>query len=100
MTCATSGAATKAVATKPRAQFLRVLTAEVAASRMPLDQRVLIVGGSAEDEHVLRQAGFKDIVNSNLPTDMDRLDASESASETQHVALDAEQLDLPDDSLT
>ena len=47
MTCATSDAATKPVATKPRAQFLRVLTAEVAASRMSPDQRVLIVGGSA-----------------------------------------------------
>lgn len=98
MTCATSDAATKPVATKPRAQFLRVLTAEVAASRMSPDQRVLIVGGSAEDEQILRQAGFKNIVNSNLPTDMERLAASESASGTQHVALDAEQLDLPDDS--
>ena len=29
---------------------------------------------------------------------MERLAASESASGTQHVALDAEQLDLPDDS--
>ena len=97
MTCATSDVATKAVATKPRAQFLRVLTAEIAACRMSLDQRVLIVGGSAEDEHVLRQAGFKDIVNSNLPTDMDRLGAGESSG-TEHVALDAEQIDLPDDS--
>ena len=65
---------------------------------MSLDQRVLIVGGSAEDEGALRQAGFKDIVNSNLPTDMDRMAGGESALETQHLALDAEQLELPSDS--
>lgn len=98
MSCATSGLATKAMAKKPRAQFLRVLTSEIAACRISLHQRVLIVGGSVEDEQILRQAGFTDIVNSNLPTDMDRLAVSEAAPATQHVALDAEQLDLPDDS--
>ncbi len=98
MSCATSDPATKAVAKKPRAQFLRVLTSEIAACRISLHQRVLIVGGSAEDEQILRQAGFTDIVNSNLPTDMERLAVSEAAPATQHVALDAEQLDLPDDS--
>ncbi len=98
MSCATSDLATKAMAKKPRAQFLRVLTSEIAACRISLHQRVLIVGGSVEDEQILRQAGFTDIVNSNLPTDMDRLAVSEAAPATQHVALDAEQLDLPDDS--
>jgi SAM-dependent methyltransferase len=97
MTSVTADVATKTVTPKPRAQFLRVLNAEIAACRMSLDQRVLIVGGSAEDENVLRQAGFKDIVNSNLPTDMDRLAAGESSG-AQHLALDAEQIDLPDES--
>jgi hypothetical protein len=56
-----------------RTQFLRVLASEIRESRIPLDQQILIVGGSAEDEQTLREAGFKRIVNSNLPTDMDRL---------------------------
>lgn len=86
------------VAMRPRTQFLRALVSAIEASRMSLDQHVLIVGGSAEDEQTLRQAGFKHIVNSNLPTDMDRLTAGEYAPETQHLALDAEQIELPDDS--
>jgi ubiquinone/menaquinone biosynthesis C-methylase UbiE len=94
MNCTASG-----MAIRPRTQFLRVLRSEIEACHIPLDQRVLIVGGSVGDEQLLRQAGFKDIVNSNLPTDMDRLTkAGESSSGAQHVALDAEDLDLPDDS--
>jgi SAM-dependent methyltransferase len=86
------------VVMRPRTQFLRVLASAVEAARMSLDQRVLIVGGSAQDEHILRQVGFKHIVNSNLPTDMERMAAGESDLETQHLALDAEQLELPSDS--
>jgi hypothetical protein len=85
----------------PRAQLLRVLRAELEACHIPLDQQVLIVGGSAEDEQLLRQAGFQRIVNSNLSTDMERLNSEEtngSREETKHLALDAEQIDLPSDS--
>ena len=85
------------VAMRPRTQFLRVLASAVKAFGMSLDERMLIVGGSAEDEQTLRQAGFKDIVNSNLPTDMERMAGSESERE-QHLALDAEQIELPADS--
>ncbi|MGC2791344.1 MAG: methyltransferase domain-containing protein [Candidatus Sulfotelmatobacter sp.] len=86
------------VAPRPRLQFLRVLAGQIEASGIPLDQRVLIVGGSADDERLLRQVGFKDIVNSNLPTDMDRMVADASVPGTQHIALDVEQMELPDDS--
>jgi SAM-dependent methyltransferase len=65
---------------------------------MILEERVLIVGGSAQDEQTLRQAGFKHIVNSNLPTDMERLSRGETAPETAHIAIDAEQIDLPSES--
>jgi SAM-dependent methyltransferase len=81
-----------------RTQFLRVLASEIRESHIPLDQQILIVGGSAEDEQTLREAGFKRIVNSNLPTDMDRLVEDESASATQHIPLDAENIKLPDDA--
>jgi len=92
VTCTPSGEAIR-----PRTQFLRVLASAVKGFGMSLDERVLIVGGSAEDEQTLRQAGFKHIVNSNLPTDMDRMAGGDSARE-QHLALDAEQLELPTDS--
>jgi SAM-dependent methyltransferase len=82
---------------KPRTKFLRVLESAVEAAGMSRDERVLIVGGSAADEQTLRQAGFKHIVNSNLPTDMERMVGSESARD-QHLALDAEQLELSADS--
>lgn len=90
-------------APRRRTQLLRVLRAELSACQIPLDQQVLIVGGSADDEQLLRQVGFKDILNSNLATDMDRLigqkrNGEEAAPETKHLALDAEQIDLPSDS--
>jgi len=93
MNCATSVGARRS-----RPQLLRVLASQIEVSGITLDQRVLIVGGSADDEQLLRQVGFKHIVNSNLPTDMDRLVAGESVPETEHIALDAEQIDLPNDS--
>jgi SAM-dependent methyltransferase len=83
---------------KPREELLRVIVAELKACGISVDQRVLIVGGSAADEQLLRQVGFKDILNSNLPTDMDRLNGEEATPDTKHVALDAEQMDLPSDS--
>jgi len=92
MSCTMSG-----VARPPREKLLRVLESVVKESGMSLDEHVLIVGGSADDEQILRQVGFKHIVNSNLPTDMERLAGADS-SDQQHVALDAEQMDLPADS--
>jgi SAM-dependent methyltransferase len=83
---------------QPREQLLRVMHAELAACRIPVDQRVLIVGGSAADERLLRQVGFRSIINSNLPTDMDRLKGEEVDPGTEHIALDVEQMDLPNDS--
>jgi SAM-dependent methyltransferase len=96
MNTATPSAPT--AAKRSRKQFLRVVTSQVEACRMSLDQRVLIVGGGIEDEQILRQVGFRHIVNSNLPTDLDRLATSESSPDTEHMALDVEQMELPDDS--
>ncbi|HVB56413.1 MAG TPA: methyltransferase domain-containing protein [Candidatus Acidoferrales bacterium] len=75
-----------------------MLTSRIEACRISLDQRVLIVGGSAEDEEVLREAGFRHIVNSNLPSDMGRMAAGEPSPGAEHRALDAEEMDLPSDS--
>jgi hypothetical protein len=82
---------------RPRTQFLRTLLSEIQAFRIPLDQRVLIVGGGWEDEQLLRQAGLTQIVNSNLLTVMARLSpercgvsAEQAGPSAKHVALDAE----------
>jgi SAM-dependent methyltransferase len=86
------------VTMRPRTELLRVLEAAVKAHRMSLGEHVLIVGGSAQDEQTLRQLGFQHIVNSNLPADIERLSRGETAPETKHLALDAEQINLPSES--
>lgn len=81
-----------------RDQFLLVLKSEIRASRMPLDQTVLIIGGSSDDEDVLRRAGFRQIVNSNLPSDMGRIAGACNVSTEAKRSLDAENMDIPDES--
>ena len=98
MNCTATNSTTPAVVSQPREQLLRVMRAELEACRIPVDQGVLIVGGSAADEQLLRQVGFQHIINSNLPTDMGRLDGEEALPDTQHIALDVEQMDLPSGS--
>jgi SAM-dependent methyltransferase len=81
-----------------RDQFLAVLHNQVKALDIPLNQRVLIVGGSSEDEDVLRRAGFTRMVNSNLESDVGRMKGGNPAHVLQHRTLDVEQMDLPDES--
>lgn len=80
-----------------RAEFLRVLRLQIEALSVPVDQQVLILGGSSDDEDVLRRVGFTRIVNSNLASDLGRITNGriEGAS---HATVDAEQMDLPDES--
>lgn len=80
-----------------RDQFLHVLRSHIETLRIPLDQQVLIVGGSSDDEDALRRAGFTRMVNSNLPSDIGRMERRESGSNGAHCKLDAEQMDLPDE---
>jgi ubiquinone/menaquinone biosynthesis C-methylase UbiE len=79
---------------KRREQLLRALRAELKQSRISADQSVLIIGGSTRDDQLLREVGFQNLTNSNLASDMARL----NGDGTRHVALDAEQMDLPSDS--
>lgn len=81
-----------------RDKFLAVLRSQIGSLHIPLDQKVLIVGGSSDDEDVLRRAGFNQVVNSNLPSDVGRMGDYESSSDSSHCALDVEQMDLPDES--
>lgn len=81
-----------------RSRFLRVLRSHVRALSIPLDQQVLIVGGSVDDEAVLRHAGFTRIVNSNLPSDISRITNGKPGICESHATIDVEQMDLPDES--
>ena len=83
---------------RSRTQLFRLLASQVKRCNISFDEPVLIIGGGTEDEDILRKLGFKHIVNSNLPSDMGRMCADGSTSVTQHLALDAEQIELPDDS--
>jgi SAM-dependent methyltransferase len=85
------------LARPPRTKLLRAVKSAVRAFGISPDDRVLIVGGSAQDEEILRQAGFKNIVNSNIGSDMDRLEGSVSGP-GEHLAVDVEEIDLPADS--
>ncbi|HEV2386561.1 MAG TPA: methyltransferase domain-containing protein [Candidatus Acidoferrales bacterium] len=58
----------------------------------------MIVGGSLDDAEALRQAGFGRIVNSNFPGGSESGTAHEVDSTTERLPLDAEAMDLADDS--
>jgi SAM-dependent methyltransferase len=86
-------------AMRARPHLLRALVSEVEALHMSVEGSVLILGGGIADEQLLRQAGFKHIVNSNLPSNVDlAFSGRESVPDAERVALDAEEIDLPSDS--
>lgn len=84
---------------RARPRLLGALVSEVETLHASGEERVLIVGGGIADEQLLRQAGFKHIVNSNLPSNVDlAFSGGESVPETERIALDAEALDIASDS--
>lgn len=83
---------------KSREQFLRVLKSRIERCRISPDESVLIIGGSPDDEEILRRAGFRRILNSSFPSAGGPGPAPETNSETQGVRLDAEAMGLADDS--
>src|SRR5665647_2417145 len=60
------------------------------------NDKVLVVGAAIYDYQILTRAGFKNISVSNLETDLGR--GLESLDQDQKLALDVENLDLPDQS--
>jgi SAM-dependent methyltransferase len=80
---------------KDRSQFLRVLEKCIACTAIDVNDRVLVVGGTQEDAWTLRRCGFSRITLSNIhgalngPNDPDALPV---------IAVDAEDIRLPDDS--
>lgn len=69
---------------KDKSRLLRVMQHHMDACGVDKDQPVLVVGGGQEDLEMLSACGFKEIVLSNLTG--------------KGVVLDAENIDLPDNS--
>jgi SAM-dependent methyltransferase len=80
---------------KDRSQFIRVLRKWVEKTRIDVNCSVLVVGGSKEDEDALRRCGFHRISLSNIGGAADGPDGPESLP---IVAIDAEDIQLPDNS--
>jgi SAM-dependent methyltransferase len=81
-----------------RKQFHLVLASQMKACHVTPDETALIVGGSSEDAETLSRVGFAHVVNSNLPTDLNRTSGKGLESGPCGVPIDAEEIDLPDES--
>jgi SAM-dependent methyltransferase len=80
---------------KDRSQFLSVLRKCIERARIDVNAKVLVVGGMQEDAEVLRRCGFHHITLSNIngvPDD------PEAPIDLPVVAVDAEDIRLPDNS--
>ncbi len=80
---------------KDRSQFLRVLQKCIDKTGIDLGDRVLMVGGTQEDAKFLRSCGFSRITLSNLSG---APDVSDGPNDFPVVAVDAEDIQLPDNS--
>lgn len=90
-----SGAKLGKRSSKNRSQFVRVLRNCVEKNQIDVDGSVLVVGGTQEDAEALRQCGFHRITLSNIsgiPDDQLKL------NDLPVLAVDAENIDLPDNS--
>jgi SAM-dependent methyltransferase len=76
---------------RDRSQLLSVLRSRITACAVDLNSRVLVVGAGVDDLSLLSQAGFTDITLSNLSDH--QIDES-----IPQLRLDAQALDLPDES--
>jgi SAM-dependent methyltransferase len=80
---------------KDRSQFLRVLQKCIDKTGIDVGDRVLVVGGTQDDASFLRSCGFSRITLSNISG---ALDVSNGPNDLPVVAVDAECIQLPDNS--
>ena len=83
---------------KNRDQFLAVLLRHLKACRIDTNERLLVIGGSWQDVELLICAGFKDITLSNFQSEPEEGAHSNLTAKVELLAIDAEQIDLPDGS--
>jgi len=90
-----SVAATPKRTPKDRSEFRRVLEKCIDRMGIELDDRILVVGGTQDDANFLRTCGFSRITLSNIDG---APDVSDGPNPFPVVAVDAEDIQLPENS--
>jgi SAM-dependent methyltransferase len=80
---------------KDRSQFLSVLQKCIEREKIDVGQRVLVVGGTQDDAATLQRCGFSRITLSNIDGAPDN---PNEPNALPVIAVDAENIQLPDDS--
>src|SRR6267143_3163431 len=83
---------------KRRDQFLAVFLRHLKTCQIDTNEKLLVIGGSWQDAELLVCAGFKDITLSNFQVELEGDAHSNLSAKVKLLAIDAEQVDLPDGS--
>src|SRR5882724_3210147 len=83
---------------KRRDQFLAVFLRHLKTCHIDTNEKLLVIGGSWQDAELLICAGFKDITLSNFQLELEEDAHSNPSVKVTRLAIDAEQVDLPDGS--
>ncbi len=83
---------------KSREQFLAVFRRHLASCNIHTDEKVLVIGGNRQDAELLLKVGFRDITLSNLNSELEENAYANLGARLQLLAIDAEQIGLPDGS--
>jgi len=83
---------------KRRDQFLAVLLRYIKTCHIDTNEKLLVIGGSWQDVELLICAGFNDITLSNFQSQPEEDAHTNLSAKVKLLAIDAEQVDLPDGS--
>src|SRR6267154_6607499 len=83
---------------KRRDQFRAVFLRHLKTCHIDTNEKLLVIGGSWQDAEFLICAGFKDITLSNFRLEVEEDAHSNLSAKVKLLAIDAEQVDLPDGS--
>jgi ubiquinone/menaquinone biosynthesis C-methylase UbiE len=83
---------------KSRDQFRAVFLRHLKTCHIDTNEKLLVIGGSWQDAELLVSAGFEDITLSNFQLEVEEPAHSNLSCKVKLLAIDAEQVDLPDGS--
>jgi len=83
---------------KRRDQFLAVFLNHLKTCHIDTKEKLLVIGGSRQDAELLLCAGFRDITLSNFSPELEERPHINSGVKLKLLAIDAEQIGLPDGS--
>jgi ubiquinone/menaquinone biosynthesis C-methylase UbiE len=83
---------------KSRDQFRAVFLRHLKTCHIDTNEKLLVIGGSWQDAELLMCAGFKDISLSNFQLELEEDAHSNFRANVKLLAIDAEQINLPDGS--